>query len=265
MPDHDELDTRLAALDALPAGALPGAAAARARGAQRTRRSRAALAAVGSVVAVLALTAGVALGSGPDRIAPPATGPSSSAPPSLATWDATDALLTAEDTTSVEPGDWVVSGAPQERLLDPCEGGTRYLTDETVEATERRGLEVRREAGGTQVDQEVYRYVSAQDAAEAVAGYRRAVEECPSEPETGILGGTRTHEGVATARDGELYVRVLTDCPSCAPYPYYLAVVQVGDGVAVLSVVVGADGDPGVELAEQYAEVAAAALRRAQD
>lgn len=186
-------------------------------------------------------------------------------PPAPATWDAMDALLTAEDTTSVEPGDWVVSGVPQERLLDPCEGGTRYPTDEAVEATDRRGLEVRREAGGTQVDQEVYRYASAQDAAEAVAGYRRAVAECPSEPETGILGGTRTHEIVDSAGDGKLYVRVLTECPSCAPYPSYLAVVQVDDGVAVLSVVVGEDGGTGLGLAVSYAEVAAAALRRAQD
>lgn len=256
MPDHDELEMRLSALATSPVGALPGAAAARARGAQRTRRTRAALAVAGSVVAVLAVTAGTALSGGTDRITAPPAGSGPSAPPSAA-WDVGSALLAPADAATIEPGEWRADDTTSGRLLDPCEGSTLFPPHADSSGT---SLQVQREAGGTTVDQKVYAFLTAGEAASALAAHRDAVQRCARMPfTTAELAGTSSYELVSSAAD-LLVVRIVQECERCASAPSYAVVAQVDEGLTVLVVSVGEDGDPGDELARQYGELAAQRL-----
>ncbi len=179
-------------------------------------------------------------------------------PPAAPPWSAEDALLDVADARQVEPGAWQRETSPGGRVLDPCPGRTPRREDAAVRDSAEGGLVLRREAGGTGVDQEVYRYPSARLAAAALDGYERAVRRCPREP--GSVRGTTTLYDVARREADALYVRV--GCAGeCVPWPVYVAVVRVGDGLAVVEAGWGEDGDPGLAFAQRWGRAAAAELR----
>ncbi|MEX2290390.1 MAG: hypothetical protein WD794_08720 [Mycobacteriales bacterium] len=117
MPEYDELADRLAALDRMPSGPLPGAAAARARGAQRARRSRAVLALTGALVLALAVTAGAALTGGADRVVPPVGDPGPGEKEGLSA-----SLLDPEDVAQIRGGNWRLR-ATYDLPFDPLPAG----------------------------------------------------------------------------------------------------------------------------------------------
>lgn len=301
MPErpYDDVPDRLAGLGTAPVGALPGAAAARARGEQRTRRTRTAVAIGGAIGGSLTVAAVLALGSalggsGQDRISIPASAapsstpspaPSPSAPvppgplpsderpePSAtpdapAAYDLEAALLTLQDAAAVEDGDWSRVGPVEaDPLLDPCEGGTAYPRDADRVERASVALQAVREAGGTTLQQRVDRYSSAEAAADAFDGYRRAVEGCPSAPLDSSPDGTTTHEVIGSdAEQGlrTLRVRQVRSCPQCLDAYAYYAVSQLADAVSVAVVEVGEDGDPVDLVSQPYADAVAERLRAA--
>ncbi len=202
--------------------------------------------------------------------APPATAapstpdspmPSPSARPARSL---TKGVLTLQDADAAEPGDWTFSGnADEGPVLDPCPGGTRYPRDADRTADASTILTAKREAGGTQVLQQVARYPSSDVAQDAAAGYVRAVRGCPSTTDEGT---TTTYEvvRVTTAGPTTTYVRQATTTgDGYLGTAQYYAVQQLGDVVSVLVVGHGEDGDPGVRVAEPFAARAAARLERA--
>lgn len=197
------------------------------------------------------------------------SGPYAAPDPAMeeASADTGSGLLRPQDVAAVEPGDWTAmdlqSDRPQlavcGRALDP-----RPLEVAGVD------LRVEREAGGTFVYQEAYRYASAEQAATALSATREAVEACPSEPI--VAGdqdeldpgsrGTTSYEVVRTT-PGLLLVRTNTQCETCPPSYGYSVTVLVGTRVTAFSVAVAEDGGTSLGLALQYAEAAAERLRGA--
>ena len=113
-----------------------------------------------------------------------------------------------------------------------------------------------REAGGTDVRHTVARYTDPAAAADAAAGYERAVRGCPG-------GGDRPqYEVVRSNQDGNGRTVVIRLVRGRGIYASYFAVQQQGDLVSVLSVAYGEDGDPGVQAVEPYLPEVTAALRR---
>lgn len=182
---------------------------------------------------------------------------------------AADVLLDVRAAAAAEPGRWSQQGtADAPPLLDPC-GGTTYPRDADRTDLASTALVSVREAGGTSLQQQVSRYSGDAAAAGALAGYRRAVQGCPSRPSSGDLpAGTVTHElasGAGETADGvtTLLVRQNTACPECLPSYAYYAVQQTADLVSVVVVTIGEDGDPGFDSVRPFADAAAARLRSA--
>jgi len=267
---------------------MASAATVRARGDRRRRRSQAVLAGAGALVVALALTGGLALAGGGRQVVQPGTPvPSSSAPtpptseatptgepaPSTApSYELADAAFTPEDLARVEAGAWDYLDVVTDDglLLDPCPGGTTYPSDVDRVARSSAGLVLLREAGGTEVVQQLARYVDVTAATEAFDGYRRAVEGCPVKPVEGLPDQVFRHEVLESSDDDGLrsvLVRAKTGCDaSCAGGAFYLgfsyfAVQQVGDAVVLTRVAVGEDGDPGLDDALPFFAAAQDRLR----
>lgn len=179
--------------------------------------------------------------------------------------------LRPEDVATVEPGTWTVLRLPSDAdLLRPCGQPAGGPVPVSVDGTDLR----RRVVGGgvtehgSFVYQQVFRYASAADAAQALADRRTAVEACPEEPITTEpnpdpgMRGTRTYEAIDTGQIPFL-VRIKTQCQSCPASYSYAAAEQVEDRLTVLGVALAQDGDPGAGLILEYARVAAERLRAA--
>ena len=176
----------------------------------------------------------------------------------------TGLVLGVPEAQRAEPGSWTADGAADEGpVLDPCAGGTAYPADAQKTDDASTFLVATREAGGTDLVQQVARYRSAGAARGAWDGYRRAVEGCPTKPPSGPEGSTTTHEVVGTEEAAgvrTLFVREATTCDACSGAYAYYAVQQRADVVSVLSVAHGEDGDPGVDVVQPFAAEAAALL-----
>lgn len=209
--------------------------------------------------------------------APPATGSASPRPsPTARDIDLADALLTAalltaEDAAGVEAGveagTWETVAAPDDGpLLDPCPGGTAYPRDADRVKRASVELSITREVGGTGFVQQLASYRSAATATDAAAGYRRAVEGCPTKSSGADLpGGTTRHDVVDTFTTGEVttvLIRWESSCPDCVGAYEYYAVQLIDQVVSVTVVGIGEDGDPGTEFARRYADVTARTLQR---
>lgn len=276
---------------------MASAATVRARGDQRRRRSKAALTGTGALVVALAVTGGLALAGGerqvvqPGAPVPSSTAPSSSAPstpapsgeatptaepaPTAPAYELADAALTPEDLARVEPGRWDYLDVMIDDglLLDPCPGGTAYPRDVDRVARSSIGLLLLREAGGTDVVQQLARYSSVAAASDAFDGYRRAVEGCPVKPVEGLPEQVWRYE-VLTSTD-EVGVRTVLvqaktgceqDCGGTGPFYLgfaYYAVQHRDDAVVLTRVAVGEDGDPGLDYARPFFAAAQDRLRDA--
>ena len=188
-------------------------------------------------------------------------------------YELADAALTPEDLAQVEAGAWgpLEPTVDDGLLLDPCPGGTAYPRDVDRVARSSGGLVLLREAGGTDVVQQLARYSSVAAASDAFDGYGRAVEGCPVRPVEGLPEQVWRHEVVAsTDADGvrTALVQAKTGCeqdcggagPSYLGFAYY-AVQQRGDAVVLTRVAVGEDGDPGLDDARPFFAAAEDRLR----
>lgn len=255
-----------------PLPVLSPASSIRARGEQRRRR-RAALSASAVVVVGGVLAAGAAVtltgGGGGDELRPApfaSPAPSSSAPtPSAAPapvapvgWFLPDAFLAAADAARVEDPGWVVDEAFEPDSLtstaDPC-GERRIPLDDRVRDQGEQIMSSRREAGGSSLHQEIYRYETAEDAALAFGAYEQQYARCASVPNPDADGpGWTTRSEVRrqelTPSGGSLLVRRIP----CAPeggctmhFATYTMVVRHADAVTVVTYMIGEDGDPADE------------------
>lgn len=242
-----------------------------------------ALALVG--LAVLLLRAG---SGGDDRLATPTAEPTSTSPapspeptpepspepspPPVAPagWDVATAFLSPEAASDAELPGWSVDEGTEPEpgpLLDPCGDGDFPLS-EAVAASDERAMSSsspEREAGGSHLQQEVFRYEAEQDAAAALSTYLDRVQQCPRQPvEDGDLGHEveRTVVPEASGQD-RLLVRERACNPGCTDnFTTYALVVHADDGLSVLRYAIGEDGDPG-ENAPALLDAAADALQAA--
>ncbi|CAN5177156.1 hypothetical protein BH24ACT10_BH24ACT10_18270 [soil metagenome] len=139
-------------------------------------------------------------------------------------------------------------------------GGHRLPRDADRVSTASTALETLREAGGTSVQQTLARYPSAAVAADAAAGYERAVRGCPG---TGDHPNAARYEVLRSDQTGDEPTIVVRLGFGSGLYAQYFAVQQVGDLVSVLSVSYGEDGDPGVASIETFLPQVTAALTQA--
>ncbi len=198
----------------------------------------------------------------------PSTTPSAapSRSPSAAPRDLTGRVLTVADADRAEPGSWTREGfADEGPVLDPCPGGTRYPRDADRLSDATTLLRSTREAGGTEVAQQVGQYPSEAVARDAAAGYLRAVRGCAERTDDKAPGGPRTtrYEVLRTTTVGGAatsYLKRSVTCDACVGAYTYYAVQQRGDLVSVLLAAHGEDGDPGVDTVEPFAREAAARL-----
>lgn len=185
----------------------------------------------------------------PSPSATPSPSPSPSAEPSPepAAWEVAEALLTPQAATAATGDDWAPAdySADPEPLLDPCGDGEVPLADR-VAASEEQALAYEREAGGGELLQEVVRYETEQDAAEAFGTHLERVQACPrvefDEPE----GHAQELSVVADASGPDrLLVRQRYCNPACTDlYTTYALVARTGSGVTVARFAIAADGDP---------------------
>jgi hypothetical protein len=248
-------------------------------------RTRAALLVVAAVVAVLAVGGLVVLllsgGGDDDRLvassptASPTPAPSTSPSPSPAPaatvpaepdpWALHAAFVTTEAAAAAEEPGWVSSSGDPDPgpLLDPCRDGV-FPLPEAVQDSDERGMASEREAGGSTLAQEVFRYRTEQDAAAALTEYRERVERCSTTPvETMPSDSEELAVLDEASRDDRLLVRNRYCNPACTDlYTTYAMVVQAGDGLSVLTYAVGEDGDPS-QYAPRLLDAAVEALQRA--
>lgn len=231
-------------------------------------------------LALALLTACGSSGTGQEAAGTPSpAGSRPTSPPTAATqaagpgWEPAAAFLPPEAAGSAELLGWQVDQAYEPAagpLLDPCGADPFPLADEVV-ASGERALGSQREAGGSELVQEVFRYSSPEAAADALGGYVAAVERCPdrASPQS-PEGYTERHSVVEQTDSGgvqQLLVRRLPclpegQCP--AHFSSYLLAAQAGDGLTVAAYAIGEDGDPEADaraLLVAVAEQLAAAVR----
>lgn len=229
---------------------------------------RRAVIAAAAVLAILA-AAGIGVliargGSGADQVLAPTPAPTAAPSPSpepspspsptpeptptQEPWEVSDAFLPPEAASEAEEPGWAeVDHTPEAGpLLDPCAGDDIPLR-ESVAASDERALGAEQEAGGREIVQEVFRYTSGEDAAEALRTYRERVEQCPRKAtEQDELDDEIESTVVedASAED-RLLVRQRYCNPACTDlYTTYTLVASSGDGLTVLRYALGQDGDP---------------------
>ncbi len=251
----DDLPDLLASLRTGPVPPLAPSALVKARGEQRRRRTRTA-----SGAAALALVLGGAgiASAVVDRDDRATLRPAATLDPTTA--PVADLLLSLDTIQRTEPGNWqspdTAAALP---LLDPCPGGTDYPRDADRVDTATTSYQWSREGGGASVDQTVARYRDEATAADAAAGYERAVTRCPGSLGT---GGQRSFAVVSTTDTDGAQTRVIRAASGCdVCYASYYAVQQLGDLVSVLSMAHGEDGDPGIASIEPYLPEVVTSLR----
>lgn len=243
-------------------------------------RTRTAVLAVAVVVALLALggLTVLLLGVDDDRLASttPTASPEPSAPspapppepsaattPEAATWEVSAGFVTPEAASAAEEPGWAVSttGAEPGPLLDPCGDGDFPLPDAV--ASDEQALESEREAGGSNLAQEVFRYETEQDAAAAFAAYLERVQRCPRAPVEGTSDVVESTVVVDASGEDRVLVREQYCNPACTDlYTTYALVVLAQDGLSVVGYAIGEDGDPADD-ARALLDVAAQALQTA--
>ena len=107
-----------------------------------------------------------------------------------------------------------------------------------------------REAGGSGLRQEVFRYFSAQAAASALDGYVQRAQRCPRPPVPGAgavpdLAGHSLELSVVQRTGATVLVRGRYCAPECTDIATrYWLLAQDRDGLIVASYGTGEDGDP---------------------
>lgn len=259
-----------------PLPPLAPAALLRARGEQRRRRRRVALGAAAAVALVLVGGTAVALsGLGETdelRPAPFATSePERSPAASPRRWFLPDVLLTPEEAARAELPGWVVDESVEPDSLapaaDPCREGRIPLDDRVTDLGERV-MGSRREAGGSSLHQEVYRYETAADAAAAFAEYEEQYARCAevqdpnNDPGWTIRSEVRQREGAADSE--RLLVRAVPCGPAggcIAHFATYTMLLREAEAVTVVTYLISEDGDP-AEDAESLLAAVQERLRR---
>jgi len=187
----------------------------------------------------------------------PQDSPSASASPTPAsgpTWEPAAAFLSPEAAAQAELPGWRVDEDYEPEagpLLDPC-GEADFPRAVDVVASDERAIGSQREAGGSSLVQEVFRYSSPQAAADALAGYADAVERCPERQSPQAPEGYTDRYSVVEQTDADGVQRLLVRRQPCAlqgqctaHFRTYLVAAQAGDGVTVADYSIGGDGDPG--------------------
>ena len=184
------------------------------------------------------------------------TSTSTSASPTPAsgpTWEPAAAFLSPEAAAQAELPGWRVDEEYEPEagpLLDPC-GEADFPRAEAVVASDERAIGSQREAGGSRLAQEVFRYSSPQAAAGALAGYADAVERCPERQSPQAPEGYIDRYSVVEQTSSDGVQQLLVRRQPCAPqgqctahFRTYLVAAQAGDGVTVADYGIGEDGDP---------------------
>jgi hypothetical protein len=186
-------------------------------------------------------------------------------------WDAGAAFLTPEQASAAEMPGWAVLPAYEPSafpLLDPCPDQDLRLSESQTGGRER-AMASEREAGGSQIVQEVARYVSSAAAAQVVQEYVEELARCPRGP-VGDDGLLTTYQLVLDETFGDarqLLVRRVP-CDTTQPdgqelcmsqFSTYLLVAQQADGVTVVDYAIADDGDP-APWAQALLDAVAAAL-----
>jgi hypothetical protein len=211
--------------------------------------------------------------SSPSGSRPTSPTPSAHHPGGRTRLEPAAAFLPPEAAAAAELPGWRVDQAYEPAagpLLDPC-GGDPFPRADDVAASGERALGSQREAGGSELVQEVFRYSSSEAAADALAAYAAAVERCPdrASPQS-PEGYTERHSAVEQTEGGgvrQLLVRRQPCLPEgrCpAHFSSYLLAAQAGDGLTVAAYAIGEDGDPEADaraLLVAVAERLAAAVR----
>lgn len=184
---------------------------------------------------------------------PSPTPASSPAPTAAPAWDPAAAFLSPEAAAQAEEPGWTVSlgYAPEAGpLLDPCGEGV-FPRAHDVAASDEQAMSSTREAGGSGLAQEVFRYTSPEAAADALKTYADAVERCPEQQAPQSPEGYTNRFSVIEQTDVEGVRRLLvrrqpcTDQDQCTKhFRTYLFAAQTGDGVTVADYGIGEDGDP---------------------
>ncbi len=168
-------------------------------------------------------------------------------------WEPAAAFLSPEAAAQAElPGWRVDEGYEPEAgpLLDPC-GEADFPRADDVVASDERAMGSQREAGGSGLAQEVFRYASPRAAADASIGYADAVERCPERQSPQSPEGYTDRYSVVEQTDADGVQRLLVRRQPCMPqgqcaahFRTYLFAAQAGDGVTVGDYGIGEDGDP---------------------
>ena len=250
-----------------PLPPLASGATLRARGEQRRRRRRVALSSAVALTLVLAGGGALALSGRdePDALRPapfasPAPEPSDSPSPPPRAWFLPDAFLSAEEAARAEWPGWVVDEAAVPDNLttvaDPCRSGEIPLVDRVGDQGERV-MGSTREAGGSSLLQEIYRYDSASDARKAFEEYEQQYARCASVPDPNVDGeGWTIRSEVRRAELTPLGASLLVRRIPCDPggactehFSTYEMVAQRAEALTVVGYTIGEDGDPAEEAA----------------
>lgn len=179
----------------------------------------------------------------PTPSAPPSAPPSPSAAPALAL---DDAFLSPEQAGAAESPGWSVDEAYEPSpgpVYDPCDEGTAPQA-QALAASAERSMTSTREAGGSTLVQELYGYDDEVAAQDALIGYVRATEQCPTDdvPDTDADTVERTALRVT---DDRYLVRERYCNPECTGlYSTFTLVARAGQAVTVAAYAQGEDGEP---------------------
>ena len=162
-------------------------------------------------------------------------------------WEVTAAFLSPQAAGRAELPGWSVTDAPAVPgpLLDPCR--SRWFPgQQDVLASAERQMTSQREAGGSALRQEVFRYRTARAAAAALRQYVQDVQRCPRGSVTGPPQGDAVQLSVVEDVPGRsALVRSRYCNPSCNDlFVEYYLLVRAADGLSALEYEVGEDGDP---------------------
>lgn len=240
-----------------------------------------------AVAVIVALLAAVGLGvllagDGDERLATPTPAPSASlsstpapsdepVPSASVSGPATDApddlettYLSPERAGQVEQPGWSIDAsyvAAPGPVFDPCGDGAIPRRDVLAASAERQ-MSSRREAGGSMLTQEVFRYASDADASAAYEDYAATADRCSEsrQPDTQFEGGGEIYQEVAAQDQSDESSRLLlrripcggatggsgspeeAGCPRV--FASYVMVARSGDVVTAALYAQGADGDP---------------------
>lgn len=205
---------------------------------------------------------------------PPADPLTSPSPPSSSTslseWDTANAFLSPQAATLAEQPGWaVVPDYPPGPfvVLDACRDRDMRYSESQIHSLERR-IASQREAGGSQLTQEVTQYFSQEVAEDVFIEHVDELRQCPTQSPRQDPSSTIRHEVVArrTIDGGQSMLVREQPCGSqggcTAHFAYYVMVVQIGNGVTLAEYTLLEDGDPAQD-AESLLTAVEQALRAA--